>query len=87
MAKGKVIEVEEDGTPYDAVCIHGVHFGGYNCIICHPEKEAALAWLFSPEMSSLIPTAPDAVCSCYHDEEHGYFQNLACPVHGTMPRR
>lgn len=41
------IEVEEDGTPYDKTCEHGIHFGGYNCCVCHPEKAASLAWLFA----------------------------------------
>ena len=47
MTKDNYIEVEEDGTPYDEVCEHGVHFGGYNCIICHPEKNVNLSWLFT----------------------------------------
>ncbi|MFH1633755.1 MAG: hypothetical protein ABIG63_07045 [Chloroflexota bacterium] len=54
--KNNWIEVEEDGTPYDEVCVHGVHFGGYNCWVCHPEKlsPALQSWLFPDE----IPPAP-----------------------------
>ena len=46
----KRVEVEEDGTPYDVVCEHGVHFGGYRCWVCHPELLPSSHWLFTPEM-------------------------------------
>ena len=52
MKSRKIIEVEEDGTPYDVVCEHGIHFGGYRCRACHPELLAASSWLFAPEMDA-----------------------------------
>lgn len=51
MAKRKYVEVEE-GIEYAVTCEHGVHFGGYNCVVCHPEKLSSIAWLFSPEMDA-----------------------------------
>ena len=53
MAKRKYVEVEENGVEYSVTCEHGVHFGGYNCVVCHPEKLLSIAWLFSPEMDEV----------------------------------
>lgn len=50
MAKRKYVEVEANCVEYAVICEHGVHFGGYNCVVCHPEKLSSLAWLFAPEM-------------------------------------
>jgi hypothetical protein len=53
---------------YKDVCEHGVHYGGENCWVCHPEKLSSSFWLFSPEMdaasaaykSAQQPAEPDA---------------------------
>ncbi len=52
MTRNQLVEVEEDGTPYDVVCEHGVHFGGYRCWTCHPELQSCASWLFTPEMDA-----------------------------------
>ncbi len=66
MAKRKIIEVGENGEPYEKVCIHGVHFAGCDCIVCHPEKMASVAWLFSPEMDAAYAAA---TCNTTKDHE------------------
>lgn len=57
MTKKTIEEVESNGMTYEPTCEHGVHFGGCNCVVCHPEKLASMAWLFSPEMDTAYAAA------------------------------